>query len=165
MTYPPDRYSDLREGKPNPDIDRLVVQLDALGQQFAQSRMSTERRKQIANLLYEQAVAHPRSTLRSRRRGVWSVRRAVLVGAGALAVIVALSGATLAIGGAIGFTFPWNYSFLQSPQANKSAWRIPPVGTRCGCAVSMLMPMFSSSATRSPPLMGSPSRLACRRRW
>ena len=119
MTYPPDRYSDLREEKPNPDIERLVAQLDAVGQQFKRARMSPAQNQKIANLLYQQAAAHPTSSSHTWRHGAWSVRRAVVGGIGALAIVVALSGATLAIGGAVGITFPWNYSVLQTPRGQQ----------------------------------------------
>ncbi len=135
MNYPTDRYPDLRDGKPDPELEHLVAQLDLLGRQFISVRAPDVQRQQTASLLHERALAHRRAPIRTRLSytwgsSIWPTRRAGLVGVAALMVILVLTGATLAVGGSA--IFPWNYGFLQRAGQFPQSQEISIARSACG---------------------------------
>lgn len=110
MTYPHDRYSDILSERHDPELDQVVDQLDALGQQFTNVPMPPAYEALIMETLRARAMASREPKFSTRRRGISALRRAMLLAAAALMVIALFTGATLALGIS---AFPWNYAILQ----------------------------------------------------
>ena len=110
MTYPHDRYPDILSERHNSELEQLVGQLDALGQQFTKLPMPPAHDARIVRTLRGHALANRRTNSSARRRGVSVLRRALLFAAAALTAIAVLTGATVVLGIS---AFPWNYAILQ----------------------------------------------------
>jgi len=126
------RYPDLLAGPPDAASERLVAQLDTMGQRFAQAPLAAARDEQIAQALRERALASPTPLARGHGRG-WRglslARRAALLAVAALTTIALLTGATLAFGGPL---FPWNYAFLQMFGQGPQAQTVNLSSSACG---------------------------------